>query len=241
MASHRDAVACEGCGREFERTDDGILSLIPLAPKPLPAAYDDPDYRRMSAFFDDSNDYFTDANPLFRAIHESSHRTIRRWRAHEAAHAKAAGDGWTLDLGCGQGYHWDYFGPDRTRLVGVDIRMESLRSLRRRFPGGYLVQAHAAHLPFADATFDEVISIYALEHVFHLTEAVAEMDRLLAPDGRCYVGLPCEGGLAWMLGRKLTSERTMSKRYNVDYRKYITLEHCNTARAAITALNRHPL
>lgn len=214
-------LACNNCNRAFP-IEDGILRMLPTHSKPLPATYNDPDYRRMSECFDDSSSYFTDGNSIFKAIHESSHRTVANWEG------KWPTDGWILDIGCGQGYHWPFV-PNRNRLIGLDLRLESLRKIRQHFPDAILIQGDLLKLPFASGTISRGVSIYALEHIYWLDDALTEIRRILADDARFLVGVPCEGGWAWNTGRKLTSERTMSKRYNVDYRKYIALEHCNTA------------
>jgi ubiquinone/menaquinone biosynthesis C-methylase UbiE/uncharacterized protein YbaR (Trm112 family) len=225
LSKHTDTIDCGTCNRNFEITEDGILCMLPSQFKPLPAAYDDPDYKKMSAMFDDAQDYFTDGNSFFNAIHVSSHNTISTWMQA----TKASDDKWTCDLGCGNGFHVPYFAGDRSRLVGVDIRRESLKKCREHDRDMILIQADLTALPFADKIFTDMLSIYALEHIYHLAAASNEIERVLMQGGNFYVGLPCEGGLAWNLGRKFTSERTMSKRYNVDYKKYIRLEHCNDA------------
>lgn len=222
------ALSCSGCGRDFA-VENGILCLLPREAKPLPEAYDDPDYLRMSEFFDDSSSYFTEGNSIFKQIHESSHRTTAAWERRWAT------DGWTIDIGCGQGYHWPFVA-DRSRLIGLDIRMESLRKLHERHPDAILVQGNLLALPFKSGSFARATSIYALEHIYWLDDALAEIQRILEPEAHFLVGLPCEGGWAWTTGRKLTSERTMSKRYDVDYKKYIALEHCNTAAKVERAL-----
>lgn len=222
---------CTGCGRRFEVVD-GILSLLPLTTKPLPAAYQDADYQRMSAMFDDSSDYFTDGNRVFRRIHKSAHTRVAAWEQRWPS------EGWTLDVGCGQGYHWPFVA-NRSRLIGLDIRLESLRKIRERFPDAILVQGDLLSLPLRTESIAQAISIYALEHIYFLEDALGEISRVLKPQAKFLVGLPCEGGLAWTLGRKLTSERSMSKRYGVDYARYIALEHCNTAARIEQALGPH--
>ncbi len=227
------ALECRACTRRYAVLEGGIPSLLPTTPKPLPPDYEDPDYQRMIAVFDDASSYFTDGNAAFSAIHNSSHRTIAAWQS------RAPAAGWTCDVGCGQGYHWPHFAGAQGRLVGIDIRADSLQRIRGRYPDARLVQADATRLPFSDGTFERVLSVYALEHVYHLNDAVAEIRRITSASGQALVGLPCEGGLAWTLGRKVTSERTMSRRYGLDYRRYIRLAHCNTAQAVLTALDRH--
>lgn len=227
-----DALSCESCRTSNETTSDGILVLMPRAPKPLPPAYEDPDYKKMSNHFDDASDYFTDSNSFFRRIHESSHRYVKNWGAG------AWSNGWVCDVGCGQGFHWPFFSGDRSRLIGIDMRLTSLRRIKSRWPKAFVIQADSTRLPFRASAVENAISIYALEHIYHLRDAVEEMGRVVTAGGHLYVGLPCEGGAAYALGRKLTSERTMSKRFDVDYRKYISLEHCNDANDVVSELRR---
>ncbi len=227
-------IVCAGCGRGFEITADGILCMLPGTPKPLSAAYDDPDYKKMSAMFDDAQDYFTDGNSVFNAIHVSSHETVRRWMRS----APPRGDAWICDLGCGSGFHIPYFAGQAARLIGIDIRLESLGKCRALNKDVILIQADLTRLPVHDGVFQAMLSIYALEHVYHLSDACDEIVRTVADGGDFYVGLPCEGGLAWNMGRKLTSERAMSKRYDLDYRNYIKLEHCNDAADILSTLKK---
>ncbi|MBT6093799.1 MAG: methyltransferase domain-containing protein [Rhodospirillaceae bacterium] len=225
-------VACVRCGRSYTAVGTGILDLMPSSGKSLPESYNDPDYQKMSALFDEAQSYFTEGNSLFNSIHNASHATIRNWLRESKE------DGWTCDVGCGQGHHWEFFEGAWDRFIGIDIRLESLEKIRRRHKKGLLIQADLTSLPFKDGAFQRLLSIYALEHIYHLDDAVSEMARILPQGGQAYIGLPCEGGLAWNFGRKLTSERTMSKRYNLDYRKYIRLEHCNDAADILETLSR---
>ena len=225
-------LACRGCKRIFLMVDDNIFSLLPLNSQPLPDAYSDPDYLKMSAHFDEASEYFTDGNSIFNAIQGSSHRYVS-----ERLTAQGSAE-WVCDFGCGQGFFADFFQGDPARMIGVDYRIESLRRYRARFKEPVLIQADFTRLPFKSDVIAIGVSLYALEHVYHLEDAVNEMSRVVKGGSTFYVGLPCEGGLAWTLGRKLTSERTMSKRFNLDYKKYIRLEHCNTANEVVSALGR---
>jgi len=214
-------LVCQTCGRDFA-SENGILDMMPRETKPLPPAYNDPDYRRMSRSFDDATPYFTEGNSIFKTIHESAHTTVARWERLWPA------QGWTIDIGCGQGYHWPFMA-DRQRLIGFDIRQDSLARIHREWPDATLIRGDVLRMPFKSGRIERATSIYALEHLFFLEDALSEISRILAPQAKFLVGIPCEGGAAWTLGRKLTSERAMSKRYNLDYRRYIALEHCNTA------------
>lgn len=58
-------------------------------------------------------------------------------------------------------------------------------------PYGHLeVVGDALHLPFADNTFDGVVSESLLEHVLEPEQAIAEMHRVLKPGGKVYAMIP---------------------------------------------------
>jgi SAM-dependent methyltransferase len=52
------------------------------------------------------------------------------------------------------------------------------------------VRADAARLPFADGSFDAIISNHSLEHFIELEAAVREMGRVVKPGGALYVAVP---------------------------------------------------
>jgi SAM-dependent methyltransferase len=223
--------SCTGCGRAFAETD-GIVSLLPTRTLPDDRGQRSPDYRRWQEISAElGRDYFEHGNALYHAIHHSSHRVIDRCvRAH-------AGGGPILDLGCGTGAHFAY--GEGLRMIGVDTSLSALQAARRDFPDALLLQADAYRLPFKPETFGTVLSVYNLEHVFHLDAALGNVARVLKAGGLFLVGLPCEGGFAWNAGRALTSERSISRRFGIDYRKVIAIEHCNTAIRVIDRLGAH--
>lgn len=56
-------------------------------------------------------------------------------------------------------------------------------------PEGF-IQADAAHLPFADRSFDAVIANHSLEHISGLGDALQEIGRVVRPEGSLYVAVP---------------------------------------------------
>ncbi len=93
----------------------------------------------------------------------------------------------TLDLACGSGPGL------RVRpsepWVGVD-RSSSELARAVRSGSSNVLQADAGHLPFADASFDGVVCSMALMLVQPLERTVAEVLRVLAPDGLFVVTMP---------------------------------------------------
>ncbi len=86
-----------------------------------------------------------------------------------------------LDLGCGNGTYLARLKAAGAWPVGVDVSLGILA------PAGdtVLVNADATRLPLSAGAFDVVLAAHMLYHVADLSEAVAEIRRVLAPDGTC--------------------------------------------------------
>jgi SAM-dependent methyltransferase len=137
------------------------------------------------------------------------------------------GSGRTLEIGAGLGEHigWE---PDTDGYVAVELREKMAAALRRAHPGVEVVVADCQRrLPFPDASFDRVLAIHVLEHLPNLPAALAEVERVLRPNGRFLVVVPCEGGLAYSLARRLSAERLFRRRYGMSYDWFVRSEHLN--------------
>jgi ubiquinone/menaquinone biosynthesis C-methylase UbiE len=104
-------------------------------------------------------------------------RGLHRWRQWLAGGAR----GRTLDLGCGTGRNLSLLGGGAA--VGLDPSLDALRRARRRGGGTPLVQARAEALPFRDAAFDTVVCGLVLCSVADPSLSLAEVERVLRPDG----------------------------------------------------------
>jgi SAM-dependent methyltransferase len=124
----------------------------------------------------------------------------------------------------------------------IDVKQDaldrSMRSLREEgiSTAGYLSESIPDSL---DGSFDVVLTFYSLEHLHPLDRYVADMKRLLCPGGLVAGAIPAEGGLAWGLGRFLTTRRYIRKHSSADPDKIICWEHRNFADAVLRALDRH--
>lgn len=132
----------------------------------------------------------------------------------------------TLEVGCGQGYHARFVSGGT--YIGLEINREHLEIAKQSFPHLRPVHGDAYELPFRSACFDRVVSVYAFEHLHNLPASLAEIRRVLKPDGELLVGLPAEGGLAHNLGRRLTTKRQFERNYGRDFLRLARAEHCNT-------------
>jgi SAM-dependent methyltransferase len=101
------------------------------------------------------------------------------------------GSGRLLDIGCGTGAHTAALSEQGWTAVGVDISEDQLRLARAR--GLDVVRADAAELPFGDASFDAVVSMWTHTDVEDFLALLSEVVRVLCPRGPfVYVGAhPC--------------------------------------------------
>jgi SAM-dependent methyltransferase len=91
-------------------------------------------------------------------------------------------------------------------------------------------------LPFEDASFDRALAIHVLEHLPDLPSAIAELRRVLKDDGRLVVVIPCEGGVAYGLARRISAQRIFERRYKVSYDWFVKSEHINIPREIVAEL-----
>jgi len=100
--------------------------------------------------------------------------------AHEILRALAPSS-LVLDLGAARGS----FPSEATPACVICVDLESPPEHPDRF-----VHADAARLPFRDRAFAAVIANHSLEHIGQLPDAVAEVRRLLQPDGAIFISVP---------------------------------------------------
>jgi SAM-dependent methyltransferase len=100
-----------------------------------------------------------------------------------------------LDLGCGNGRHAMYFARQGFKAAGIDVSEQAIDwardwAKRERLEIDFRV-GDIANLPFADGSFDVVVSHGVLDHVHYETarKAAAEVRRVLRPQGLFYCDL----------------------------------------------------
>lgn len=149
-----------------------------------------------------------------------------------------------LEFGPGIIRHINFLNKNPVKYILCDVNTELLRNARKQFKeAGFPCDAilidskKGLKLPFGRESIDIIISFNTLEHLYPLDSYLAEMKRLLKIDGSIVGGVPCEGGLAWGLGRFITSRRYVNKNYGINYDKIICWEHPNFADFIIRRLD----
>lgn len=88
-----------------------------------------------------------------------------------------------LEVGCGGGALLAFLERRGHEAVGVDILEEAVRLAAQAAPSSRVILARADDLPFADASFDRVVSHHLVEHLDDLPAALREWRRVLRPGG----------------------------------------------------------
>jgi ubiquinone biosynthesis O-methyltransferase len=104
-----------------------------------------------------------------------------------------------LDAGCGCGYGSEHLaGKGARSVVGVDISKQAIKFARRRYSRDNLqfMVKDCCDLDFNDGSFDFVVSSQVIEHLPCYEKFLADIQRILKPNGVFVVGT---------VNRKLTS------------------------------------
>ncbi len=147
-----------------------------------------------------------------------------------------------LDIGAGLGEHLEYEPPDWKQYVCAELRLEMAASIKEKFPAVELFVGDCQkELPFEDALFDRIMAIHVLEHLPDLPSALKQIRRVLKDDGRFAVCIPCEGGFAYSLARKISAKRIFKKHFpTMCYEKVVVAnEHINLPEEIIQEIMKH--
>lgn len=97
-----------------------------------------------------------------------------------------------LDAACGEGYGSSLLARQARSVVGVDVSAAAIAHAQSRYGADNLrfSQDSCAALPFDSASFELVVSFETIEHLSAQTEMLAELRRVLTPDGVLIISSP---------------------------------------------------
>jgi SAM-dependent methyltransferase len=149
-----------------------------------------------------------------------------------------------LEIGPGDINHINNWKGRPSSYVIADVKQEmldrtsaKLKKYNISHSTRLLVEGDFGNLPFEDEEFDALISFYAFEHLYPFPEYLQNMMRVLKKKGKIVGAIPGEGGLAWGMGRLVTSRRWLKKNTTINPDKIICWEHPNFAGTILKTLD----
>ena len=118
------------------------------------------------------------------ARHEAAYRWITaNWLSSET--------GRVLDAGCGEGYGADLLYRAGARQVfGLDYEGTTLRHVAKAYPQVNLVQGNLVQTGFAGESFDLLVSLQTIEHLWEQPRFVTECARIIRPGATVVLSTP---------------------------------------------------
>ncbi len=102
-----------------------------------------------------------------------------------------------LDLGCGNGSLSNVIAEKGYEVVGIEESEQGFTIASKSFPNCNFIQASIYDLPYAELhnSFDVVISVEVIEHLFYPRELARAAQKCLKPKGRLILTTPYHGYL----------------------------------------------
>ncbi len=117
---------------------------------------------------------------------------IEHWHRYHFASRWARGLR-VLDIACGEGYGTALLARGAAHVVGVDVSAQAIEHARRTYSGVGNIELKVGSctaIPVADASIDVAISFETVEHIREQEEFLAELARVLKPEGVVILSCP---------------------------------------------------
>lgn len=139
----------------------------------------------------------------------TAERMVRLREALDALFpGRRAGSVRVLDAGCGAGEFLAFLGRVGFTVAGVDLSAEAAERARRRCPEAEVrIGSIEEPLPFCHGAFDAIWCTEVLEHLFDVHGALAELNRVLRPEGVLVLTTPYHAFLKNVLIARLNFDR----------------------------------
>jgi len=134
-----------------------------------------------------------------------------------------------LDIACGEGYGSALLARRAARVVGADLSAAAIAHARTRYGSQSNLafrEADCTALPFADASFDAVVSFETIEHIAGQEPFGDEMRRVLRPGGIVIVS--CPNKAEYSDRRGATNEFHVRELYRDELARLITPRFAHT-------------
>lgn len=147
-----------------------------------------------------------------------------------------------LEIGAGTGEHFHSVKHSFNKYIMTDSDKLTLEIAHNTFGNSdqrgqiYYQEMNASKLTFDSNSFDRVIATHILEHLYEPHLAIKEWIRVLKPGGTLSVLIPTDPGVAWKVGRHLsTRKKAIKQGWSYDY--IMAREHVNPCNNLIAFMN----
>ncbi len=207
LEPHADRWDCTGCARHYP-----VRREIPdfrLAPDPYIGQEDDARKAQELDAYGENHSFSEVIAHYWRITPGVSERMAQRYVSAALTAVDRAAHIWNgitllrtidpdaliLEVGCGSGGMLCVAARHVRHVTGMDIALRWLVVARKRLhehavANVTLICAGAERMPVPDATFDAVLGIDVLDHVYDPPAVLREIERVLKPGGLCYLLVP---------------------------------------------------
>lgn len=95
-----------------------------------------------------------------------------------------------LEVGCGEGRGIEWLTPKVAGYSAIDKIVAVVEKLKAKYPQGHMISGNIPPLPYADNSFDCVISFQVIEHIKDDHTFLKEISRVLKPGGLALISTP---------------------------------------------------
>lgn len=95
-----------------------------------------------------------------------------------------------LEVGCGEGRGIDQLLHHVRSYKAIDKIESAIKTLQQRYPASGFVHSHLPPLPFADSSFDSLVSFQVIEHIKNDLLFLKEIQRVLRAGGIALITTP---------------------------------------------------
>lgn len=176
-------------------------------------------------------------SPLQSYVMRASHKLV------EKEYSDREHFGRVVEVGAGTGEHFSFVRHSFDQYILTDLDSTTLEVAKKKLaalhPNNVAFEIQAGNsLAYPDDTFDRLVAVHVLEHIYQPHLALKEWLRVLKDRGVLSILIPTDPGLAWRLGRHL-GPRKNALAQGIAYDYVMAREHVNSCNNLVAILRHY--